>query len=330
MNDSAKKTNKLIYGVKHKREDVLMSSSSGGVFTALTDVFLQTGTVASSIYNYETHRVEFALYEDFETRNLARGSKYIQTVPGDFYIQVSEWIESHEENMMIFGTGCQIAGLHMFLTQKNLRDRVILVDLICHGSPSPGLWKHYATYLEENNNGKMTYLAFKDKRHGWEKPTAFCRINSKEISLKGYTDWFYMGLTLRDSCYKCPFTKIDRSTSDLTIGDFWNVRQHHDEFYDMNGVSLVIIQTPKGQKIFDKIKDRVEYITVSEKECLQPRLSCPQDIPENRDEFWQDIKDKGIEYCENTYFQNVKKDDLCTRFKNTVLYVMRKFSKEKG
>ncbi len=124
-------------------------------------------------------------------------------------------------------------------------DRCTVVDIICHGAPSPLLWREYVTHLECIHKGKVTNLTFKDKRNGWLRPTACVKIFNKEISIADYVRFFFSDVPLRPSCYQCPFAKIERET-DMTIGDFWHIEEKKPEFYDSEGNSLLLIHTEKG------------------------------------------------------------------------------------
>lgn len=297
------RNNVLIWGAKNKSRDILCNSSSGGVFTAISDSFLDKNwAVASCIYNKETNNVVLEIYEKKEIRDSARGSKYIQAEIGDAFKKISKWlIDNDNKKMLVVGTGCQIAGLDRFLKLRNLRERVLLVDLICHGAPSSGLWKKYSSLIEEKWDTKIESLSFKDKRNGWENPTIYALMKGQEISISGYAEWFYGGWSLRESCYQCPYTRVDRMSSDITIGDYWGVRDYNPDFYDNMGVSLIIAQTDNGKVLVDDIAEALELIEISEEECMQPRLISPQERPANRDDFWRDMKIHGIEYCEKKY-----------------------------
>lgn len=295
MNDKS-----LVYAVKHKSSDVVKKSSSGGLFTALSDVFLQDGNaVASCIYNYETDQVEFKIYDDFDIRDSARGSKYIQASIGNGFKDVLDWIKGNPERVLLaLGTGCQMEGLRLFLEAKKLRDRVLIVDIICHGATSPGLWQKYIK--QKDIKGKIEYLSFKDKRNGWHNPTVFARVCGEETSIKDFSEWFYGEWAIRESCYKCPFTKINRNT-DMTIGDYWGIENVMPDFADSMGVSLMLIHSDKGKEIFEKIKDSIDYRESNHKDCLQPRLISPAERSKDRQQFWIDVDDKGLEYCSKKY-----------------------------
>lgn len=292
-----------IYAVKHRQKNVVKQSSSGGVFTALSDYFMVHGNaVASSVYLYDETAVRLTIYTDENSRNDARGSKYIQAETGEAFNKICEWLVLHpQQEMMIVGTGCQIAGLDLLLKEKQLRERVLLVDLICHGVSSSKLWKDYSKKLEKDKSGRISYLTFKNKDNGWKNPSAFVVINEKRESIKPFSEWFYSGWILRESCYQCPYTKVERMGSDITIGDYWGVDVVKPEFYDKNGVSLVILQNEKGKYFFNKIKNDIFFEEISKEMCSQPRLLCPASRPKNREKFWNDMRKYGIKYCSEHY-----------------------------
>ena len=304
-----KDDNTLVYAVKHKNKNVIKSSSSGGLFTALSDVFLDNGNaVASCVYNYKTDKVEFKIYQDKNTRDYARGSKYIQASIGNGFKDVSEWLmKNPEKSLIAFGTGCQMDGLRRYLQLKNLRHRVILIDIICHGATSPGLWEKYLK--DKNLKGKLDYISFKDKRNGWHNPTVFVKSNGNEISIKDFYEWFYGEWAIRESCYSCPFTRIERDT-DMTIGDYWGIENVMPDFADPMGVSLMLIHSNEGKKLFEKIKDSIEYRESNQIDCLQPRLISPAEHPKDRKRFWDDVNSKGIEYCSKKYKEDVLKTSI--------------------
>ena len=193
--------------------------------------------------------------------------------------------------------------------------------MICNGVPSQKLWKKFVNHIEEKNGGKISYVTFKNKRNGWENPSAFGLIGNKEVSLKGYTEWFYGQYSLRESCYACPYTQIDRM-SDITIGDYWGVRDHYPDFYDSNGVSLALVHTEKGNELIDAVRESISCIEIKKEDCLQPRLLEPAPRPVEREKFWSDIENKDIEYCEKNYKEN-NGETIINRLKRIIKKVFK-------
>ena len=211
-----------------------------------------------------------------------------------------EWLKNNPDKSLLFvGMGCQADGFRQFSEQKGFRDRVCIVDIICHGSPSPMLWKDYVRHLE-TQKGKIEYLTFKDKRNGWRTPTAFAKINGQDISIANYVNIFYNHCALRPSCYKCPYAKTERNT-DITIGDFWHIEETIPDFYDTSGNSVFLIHTDKGENVFEQIKNILEYRLSDTVQCRQDNLIAPTKRSPHRERFWKDYQSKGIDYVIKKY-----------------------------
>ena len=313
----------IVYAGRIKDKQTLMKSASGGAFTVLSDYFLDNGeAVIAAVYSYESLMTEFRLITTVEERDAARGSKYMQSKQGDIFREAYQWLRENPDNELLFvGMGCQADGFRKYAEMKNIRNRVYIVDIICHGSPSPKLWKEYAESLEKRK-GKITYLTFKDKRNGWKSPTAYVKINGKEVLISDYVKVFYNRCALRPSCHECPYATTERKT-DLTIGDFWNIEQTIPDFYDPNGNSLFLIHTDRGKKLFDSIKDDLDYCLSDTKQCWQKNLEAPTPVSEQRNEFWEDYQREGIEFIMKKY-GNVS---LKTKVKNKIVRILGRLTK---
>lgn len=309
----------IVYAGRLKDKSALMSSSSGGAFTALSDAFLKSGdAVVAAVYNYENHTVEFQMILDEKQRERAKGSKYMQSKPGDIYQEAYHWLMDNPKKELLFvGMGCQSDGFRKFSEIKGIRDRVYIVDIICHGSPSPKLWREYAESIQKKD-GRITYLTFKDKRNGWKSPTAYVKVNGSERPLKDYVKVFYNRCALRPSCYECPYATTERKT-DMTIGDFWHIEETIPDFYDPNGNSLFLIHTDRGEELFEKVRDNLDYRLSNTAQCWQANLEAPTQKSEQRDVFWNDYQKKGIDFVIKKYGTVPMK----TKVKNKLLKILR-------
>jgi coenzyme F420-reducing hydrogenase beta subunit len=277
------------YALKLKDSQELRRSSSGGAFTAFTNEFLSNGNaVVSAVYNYNNAQTEFVLYEDYQTRDSARGSKYMQSYPLDVFREAEDWLRNNHKNLIFFGSGCQADGFRKYMEKKGLRERVTVVGIICHGFPSPMIWKDYI-----KEKGDYKNLSFRDKRNGWDKPYAHMEVNGKEISVQNYLTIFYNKCALRPACYECRYATTERNV-DLTIGDFWGIEKALPEFDKNGGVSLVLVHSQKGQELFEKIKGSIEWQESDVNKSLQPNLVKPTERSARREEFWNDYKSFGI------------------------------------
>lgn len=296
-----------VYALRLKDKKELDKSSSGGAFTAISDLFLSAGNaVVSAVYHYETNQNEFMLYTTKEERDQARGSKYMQAYPLDSFQEAERFLKDGGKEILFVGTGCQADGFRRYAEIKGFRDRTTIVDIICHGSPSPKLWKEYV-------GGKISYVTFKDKKNGWKSPTAYIRKDGTEKSISDYVSLFFNKCALRPSCYECPYCTLDRKV-DLTIGDFWGIDTVMPDFYSPEGNSLVLVHTEKGQELFEKIKDTVDWKESNTTDCLQPNLIRPTEKSPKREAFWADYEKKGLSYVIKKYTNTSFK----TRIKRTV------------
>lgn len=294
----------IAYGAKLRDEQQLLQSSSGGAFTALSDTVLKAGgVIAASVYDYEKKEVVFRLLETAEERNQARGSKYIQSNPGTIYADCLRWLKEHADKPLMFvGTGCQTEAFRKYLdiAGKKERERVVLVDLICHGVPSPKLWQEYLAALEKKQQRTVQFISFRDKRNGWKRSTSVAKFSDGECMITDYAKVYHSHCMLREACYSCPFTKLHRE-SDITIGDFWGIEKHYPEKNDARGVSLVLIHTPSGSELWTEASKVMEVFAVPTENCMQDRLRTPTDKAPIEQQFWTDYQKNGIHYVMKKY-----------------------------
>lgn len=292
----------IVYAAYLKDEERLKYSSSGGMFTALSDVALQFGyAIICSVYNYEKNISEFKLLTTAEERDEARGSKYMQSYLDDVFDEARKWLlENPSKKLMFFGTGCQAAGFLNYVEIHNMRNRIVAVDLVCHGVPSPAIWKQYITALTARYTVELRGFSFKDKRNGWEHPTSVACFGDEEVSIQQFRNMYSRRHIIRPSCYECQWCKTDRDT-DLTIGDFWHIGERVSDFYNPMGNSVVLIHTEVGKEVFDCCTEYLEYQECSVEQCMQPNLKNPTARPEMRDLFWKEYKTKGLDYVTQKY-----------------------------
>ncbi len=310
----------LCYAAYHKDERVLGSSSSGGMFTAISDVFLNNnGAIVASVYDYETNSIQYRLIQNKSVRDSAKGSKYIQSDYAGIFKIAHEWLNREiNRELVVFGTPCFCDGFRSYMSLYNLNQRVYTIDLICHGVGSPAFFSCFLKYVE-SKVGKITYLSFKDKRNGWLKPYSVARGETKEIGINAYTRIYNDGYILRKSCYCCPYTTIYKS-SDLTIGDFWGIRKVDDALYNDQGTSIVLIHSNRGKGIFDKISDDIVFEKTSLDKSLQLNLVQPTRAPKKREFFWKMYYIIGVRFV-IFFFGSIP--NKLRRIKNNVLSIIR-------
>ncbi len=290
----------LVYAAKNKNIDVLLHSSSGGMFSALTEDFIKEGNAVLCVhYNYENNDAEFHLVESLLERDRSRGSLYIQSKARDSWKAGIEWLENHKGKSLLFiGVGCQAAAFIRYAEMKGVKDQVIVVDMVCHGSPSPLVWRQYISSVI--GKGKLSDVNFRDKKTGWSHSVGTAKIDGKEISIHPFRKLYSSRNILRPCCSRCPYTTIKRK-SDLTLGDFWHIEMSLPEFKDEKGVSLVLIHTERGYDLFKNAQKYLDVIESNVNDCWQMNLEKPTEHANGRSDFWDDFQSKDLEYVINKY-----------------------------
>ncbi|MCS2450406.1 Coenzyme F420 hydrogenase/dehydrogenase, beta subunit C-terminal domain [Bacteroides thetaiotaomicron] len=133
-----------VYAAKNPNEQIRLSSSSGGIFTMLAEQILKENGIVFGARFDEKWEVEHDYADTLDGIAAFRGSKYVQSRIGDSYQRVEDFLRKGRK-VLFSGTPCQVAGLKRFLHNKEY-DNLLTVDVICHGVPSPLIWRKY---LEE-------------------------------------------------------------------------------------------------------------------------------------------------------------------------------------
>lgn len=275
-----------VLAVKNPNDEERMNSSSGGVFLPLArEVINQGGVVFGAVYD-ESWEVHHVYAEKIEDVYPMMGSKYLQSKIGNSFKDAERFLKQGREVLFV-GSPCQIAGLRTYLRNKQYSN-LLAVDFLCHGVPSPGVWRRYLaeTYggydAKEQSRlqataGKNSVLLsslnatspigdikFRDKREsGWKKYRFIVRqksaskadqntVLSSDIHYDNpFMQGFLSDIYLRPSCYACK-CKNGVNHSDMTIADFWGINQIAPEFDDDKGVGLVLLNTKKGEEYFSR------------------------------------------------------------------------------
>lgn len=287
------------YAVRHKDIHEVETSRSGAAFIAISDYILDNGGIVYGV-GYKNHfRVVHKRATTKEERNEFKGSKYVQSDLNGIFRQVKEDLKKGY-TVLFSGTPCQTAGLNSFIG-KALRENLILVDIVCHGVASPFIWRDYLAYLEKKQGSKICKVNFRDKlKFGWKAHRESFEFSNRKTSTS-FNYRFYNHIIFRHSCSNCHYCNIYRP-SDITLADFWGWRNVKIAINkDDKGVSLILINTIKGQEIFDKIKFKLIIMDVTLQDGLQPNLQHPSVIHPKRMDFENDYITHGFSYVSEKY-----------------------------
>lgn len=155
------------YAARYKDMKEVETSRSGAAFIAISDYIIEQGGIVYGVGYTDHFRVVHKRATTKEERDEFKGSKYVQSDLTGIFRQVKEDLKSGK-TVLFSGTPCQTAGLHSYVGKK-LRENLVLVDIVCHGVPSPYVWRDYLAYLEKKHNSEIYYVNFRDKdMFGWK------------------------------------------------------------------------------------------------------------------------------------------------------------------
>lgn len=319
-----------VLAAKNKDEDQRLRSSSGGIFILLAEHIIKQGGVVFGARFDKNWEVEHGYAETLEDLELLMRSKYVQSRIGNTYKEAEQFLKQGRQVMFV-GTPCQIAGLKRFLRKEY--ENLLAVDFICHGVPSPGVWRRYLEEIKSERSedtGKNTVLSsslqsmpvitginFREKQLGgysWKKYGFVVHAKSPfmgdlnsvllstNINDNIYMEAFLQNYILRPSCYFC-FAKNGKSKSDITVSDFWGLHLCMPQFDDDKGVSAVFFHTQKSLDIFKGFD--IDSIECSFNDGIRANSYIKSaDKPVFRNRFWLKFKDgstvgKCLEYAQN-------------------------------
>lgn len=323
LNGFKKQTIKESFALRSRDKIVLETSTSGGFFTGLAAHILKCGGSIFGVIcddkNVVRHyEVSHAL--DSEKVELYKGSKYVQSHLGDTFSRVDKLLK--EDRLVLFsGTPCQIAGLRNFLIDEY--DKLITVEVICHGTSSPLLWEKYVELQERKHHSSIKKVNFRNKTYGYHSGTMFIEfddgatyIGSARVDLMLKS--FFSEISSRPSCYNC-ICKGESRPADISIFDCWHANELVSGLEDDDrGYTNVFINSKKGIKVYQEIQNcYISYSTEASSAIKKDGIMIteqPEPHPK-RNEFYKTLNSDGIENAVNKYLPISMLDVLIERSK---------------
>lgn len=307
----------VAYGARHKKIEEVIKSRSGALFVAISDNILKKGGIIYGV-GYKGHYiVSHKRATTADERDEFRGSKYVQSDLTGIFTNIKDDLKAGKIVMFV-GTACQTAGLNGYIGPI-LRKNLLLVDIVCHGTPGPKIWKDYIEYLETQNGSKLINVNFRDKsKYGWAAHKESFEFENKRPETQNAAP-FYKRIFFRESCGNCHFCNLNRP-SDITIADFWGWEKQNPEINkDDKGLNLVLVNTKKGEEIFDEIKDCLNYFKADNEIMMQPNLLHPTASHPFREIFKRDYATKGFKYAFFHDYDNPTFRDRIRRYISQIL-----------
>lgn len=279
-------------------DNALMSSTSGAIFTALSDYVIGNGGVVWGAAYDDDMKVRHIRAADTAGRDRMRGSKYVWSDISSVFASVGEDLKSGLKVLFV-GTPCQVAALKKYLSAAKCESDLITCDIACFGTPSPLVFKEHLSMIERRYHKKIADYQHRPSKYGFDfgvKNDLVVFDDGTEAYddpwIKAYRQLFYMGVTKRECCYSCKYTSFNR-VSDITIGDCRNAAALVPDWNIKNGVSTVLVNTPAGAGIFNAVSDKVKIVKTLPESITQPPFEHPSMPSKNRELFFSLLNKKG-------------------------------------
>lgn len=282
---------KVTFAAYNQNELERLQSSSGGVFSLLARSVINCDGVVFGAQFSQEWQVEHTHIKSVGELYKLRGAKYVQSRIGNTYSEAERFLK---DNILVLfsGTPCQIAGLKSYLRKEY--DNLITAEVVCHGVPSPKVWRVYLQdFCRKKNIHKINQICFRDKVTGWKhysfsvnyntknKEKKFCEYYTQNLYARGFTCDLY----LRPSCYSCPFKSL-RSQADFTLGDFWGVQHIDPEIDDDKGLTALLVNTEKGLSFFKDLDIQTKVFDYKQVISGNPSLIKSTTLTEKRNLFY--------------------------------------------
>lgn len=312
----------MIYAFKNKSID---NSSSGAAYPTIVEALFQN-IISSKGFNDSAEQSDFIVYgaafnDDFSVSHQRannikecekfRGSKYVQSNLGDSFRQVKKDLLKGK-SVLFTGTPCQVNAIKIYLKEVDTSN-LYLIDIICHGTPPEAIWLDFIEWLENKYKSKLVKFSFRYQNAKWKQYPIMAEFENgtrvvNSYSLRVYIKLFFTNMIMKEGCYSCKFANL-RRPGDLTLGDFWGIELVMPEFPFKNDVSEILVNTSKGKGVIDMIQELAKSNSdIVMKECnskeyikYQHNLRHPTSKPEQTTQFWDEYKEKGIDFIIKKY-----------------------------
>ena len=277
------------YAAINDKKGVRRNSSSGGIFHALAERVLQDGGIVFGAAWDDKWEVSHQAAEN-ETELVAlQVSKYLQSRAEDVYRRVRQELIAGRK-VLFAGTPCQCAALRTYLRRDY--PNLLLMDFICHGVPSPAVWREYLAAC--SGGAEIQGISMRNKNLSWERfllAIFFKKANkylAEDLNTDLYLRGFLQNLYLRPSCHACHFCRQNRPT-DITLADFWGVAEELPKAYDGQGTSLVFIHSERGKEAFAQIEVRKWAVAFAQGVKHNPSMLYPSKPSVKREVFFREF-----------------------------------------
>ena len=276
--------------------DELANSTSGGVFFAFAKYIIEQGGCVYGAAFCNFPQLKHICVDDVRNLSKIQGSKYVESDFINVFPDLKKRVESGQ--LVLFsGTPCQIAAVRSFLKQDY--PNILLIDILCHGTPSKSLFGEYINWREKKWKTSILNYEFRNKsvsKWGGEQK-ALVTTNKGEFVIPAvcdpYFSAFQKGIIAQKKCYSCKYASPIR-IGDITAADFWGIRLCHPNFPYLKGASCMLVNSLKGKEFFEHVKKSflLEKSSFDEARKYNPHFNHPLNPSPIQTKIYDKLKNK--------------------------------------
>ncbi len=293
-------------------EENRRTSASGGLSSVLYKYVIQQSGFATGVEFSRRNGAHYIVLNNIDDIQRVKNSKYVFSHTDDIFKTIKQELRN-DRYVLFIGLPCQVAALKTYLGVLSDSDNLLLVDLLCHGIVNETYLFQYLQDIERKVGMEADEVCFRDPAFGTEGYRFTLRVkrypSSQRVSPRtlcdddtilynqSHTDnnLYMMGymndLIFRENCYQCHYARSER-VGDLTFGDFDGLGIDTPCNYSSKKVSLLLVNTDKGERALSKISSELflEERDINEAIRHQSQLREPTKRHPLRQEFLENYK----------------------------------------
>lgn len=254
-------------------QEIRKKSASGGVATTLYIYSVANDILIVGAHLDENFECHLKIGKSNEDIIEFQNSKYTYSYSDDIYKKVGKEVKNGNRVLFI-GLPCQVAALKNYFNALKIDpEKLVTVDLICHGTPNPDYLKSHIRAITKKTGKEAKHCFFRDSNYRTQKFIFSLYDRNNQIYKKSvdeddlYQIGFHNALIYKDACYSCQFAQSNRA-GDLTIGDY-HVKDVDECDIDIENVSLILVNNKKGEVFISSVVDN-NYLYIIERPIEEP------------------------------------------------------------
>lgn len=316
------------------RDSACIDSASGGIAKKLYEQFLKCNVDAYvvGVILDESMKAKYKMVHCDQELSAFQGSKYVQADMDKIYSDIERVIK-RKSSVLFIGLPCQTVAVRNYLKIRKVDiAKLLIVDLLCHGVSPQCFLDEELEYLKEKHkwdgvkkisfrsNRKFRNFHFYVEGEKKGKKIRYNRYSQEDPYFYGFLN----GVSLRESCYNCKFSRLERC-GDLTIGDFIGlgkmkgVTEYLGE--KKENVSLIFTQTKKGADFLRQLDNSVyiEERPIEEAVKGGSSLNRPFEKSIERESFLLNYRQIGfVKAIQKASKKNLKRNKFTLKLKRAI------------